>query len=193
MLPPSGSPFFRDNPSSTRRQRFGAIFLRVDLLRHYRAGVDRPDAESLVPAAGENAMLRQLMVGTVASACNITIHALIMVALLQIARATGTIQASRPSSRLIVVMIAAVSVLMASHASEVMVWSLVFAIIGAAPPGTDLINYAFVTYTTLGGNVVPEEHWRLLAPLTAMNGVLLFGWSTAVIFEIMRRELYRDF
>jgi hypothetical protein len=28
---------------------------------------------------------------------------------------------------------------------------------------------------------------RLLGPMTAMNGVLLFGWSTAVIFEVLRR------
>jgi len=53
--------------------------------------------------------------------------------------------------------------------------------------------FAFVTYTTLGGDVVPVEHWRLLGPFTAMNGVLLFGWSTAVIFEIMRRTMHRDF
>jgi hypothetical protein len=26
-----------------------------------------------------------------------------------------------------------------------------------------------------------------------MNGVLLFGWSTAVIFEVMRRTMHRDF
>jgi len=25
--------------------------------------------------------------------------------------------------------------------------------------------------------------------MTAMNGVLLFGWSTAVIFEVLRRAL----
>jgi len=33
------------------------------------------------------------------------------------------------------------------------------------------------------------ERWRLLGPITAMNGVLLFGWSTAVIFEVLRRTL----
>ena len=27
----------------------------------------------------------------------------------------------------------------------------------------------------------------LLGPMTAMNGVLMFGWSTAVIFEVLRR------
>jgi hypothetical protein len=36
---------------------------------------------------------------------------------------------------------------------------------------------------------VPVARWRLLGPMTAMNGVLLFGWSTAVIFEVLRRAL----
>jgi hypothetical protein len=31
----------------------------------------------------------------------------------------------------------------------------------------------------------------LLGPITAMNGVLLFGWSTAIIFEVLRRALAR--
>ena len=31
--------------------------------------------------------------------------------------------------------------------------------------------------------------WRLLGPLTAMNGVLLFGWSTAVIYHVLRASL----
>ena len=139
-------------------------------------------------------MFKQILVATAASACNITIHALIMVALVQVARKTSTMFAARPSLRLVAVMIGTVSILMASHASEVIVWSLVYAIIDAAPAGTDLTYFAFVNYTTLGyGDVVPVERWRLVGPLTAMNGVLLFGWSTAVIFEIMRRTMRRDF
>jgi len=71
---------------------------------------------------------------------------------------------------------------------------LVDAGVDAAPPGTDFMYFAFVNYTTLGyGDVLRVERWRLLGPLTAMNGVLLFGWSTAVIFELMRRTLHRDF
>ena len=131
-------------------------------------------------------MLRQFLVGTVVSAGNITIHALIMVALVQISQRTSTMAASRPSLRLIAVMIATVSILMASHACEVVVWAMVFAGIDAAPAGTDLMYFSFVTYTTLGGDIVPVEHWRLLGPFTAMNGVLLFGWSTAVMYDILR-------
>jgi hypothetical protein len=89
---------------------------------------------------------------------------------------------------LIGVMIATVSVLMAAHVCEVAVWALAYALTDAAPAGSDLLYFAFVNYTTLGyGDVTPVARWRLLGPMTAMNGVLLFGWSTAVIFEVLRR------
>jgi hypothetical protein len=52
---------------------------------------------------------------------------------------------------------------------------------------------AWVNYTTLGyGDVIPMARWRLLGPMTAMNGVLLFGWSTAVIFQVLRRTMLSD-
>ena len=86
------------------------------------------------------------------------------------------------------VSVATVPVLMAAHLSEVMVWALAYVIVDAAPAGADPVYFAFVNYTTLGyGDVIPVERWRLLGPITAMNGVLMFGWSTAVIFEVLRR------
>jgi hypothetical protein len=91
---------------------------------------------------------------------------------------------------MIVVMVATVSVLMAAHVSEVIVWSLAYVILDAAPAGADVVYFAFVNYTTLGyGDVVPVERWRLIGPITAMNGMLVFGWSTAVIFEVLRRTM----
>jgi Ion channel len=90
------------------------------------------------------------------------------------------------------VSIATVLVLMAAHFSEVIVWSLAYAIVEAAPAGADPVYFAFVNYTTLGyGDVTPVQRWRLLGPITAMNGVLMFGWSTAVIFEVLRRTARR--
>jgi hypothetical protein len=87
-------------------------------------------------------------------------------------------------------MAAIVSVLMVAHTAEVAVWSFAYAIVGVASPGTDLIYFAFVNYTTLGyGDVTPLQRWHLLGPMTAMNGVLLFGWSTAVIFEVLRKTM----
>jgi ion channel len=76
---------------------------------------------------------------------------------------------------------------------EVLVWALAYAIVDAAPAGADLVYFALVNYTTLGyGDVIPMARWRLLGPMTAMNGVLLFGWSTAVIFQVLRRTMLLD-
>jgi len=135
-------------------------------------------------------MLDQLLVAGIVSACNITIHALVMTLVVRVAYGTAVKHTDRPSFRLTVVMVATVLVLMAAHVAEVMVWALAYRIVGAVPAGTSLVYFALVNYTTLGyGDVVPVREWQLLGPITAMNGVLLFGWSTAVIFEVLRRAM----
>jgi Ion channel len=135
-------------------------------------------------------MLRQLFFGGLLSLANIALHALAMASVIGASRAASARHDARPTLRLVVTMIATVSVLMAFHIAEIGVWSLGYALLDAAPPGTDRFYFAFVNYTTLGyGDVVPVAEWRLLGPMTAMNGVLLFGWSTAVIFEVLWKAL----
>ncbi|MFL6796605.1 MAG: potassium channel family protein [Xanthobacteraceae bacterium] len=137
-------------------------------------------------------MLRQLLFGACVSGCAIVIHALVMTSVVRVVHRASR-SAARPQVLLISVMVAAVSVLMGAHVCEVMLWSAAYAIVDAAPAGADRVYFAFVNYTTLGyGDVVPVEGWRLLGPMTAMNGVLLFGWSTAVIFEVLRRTMPPD-
>jgi hypothetical protein len=44
-----------------------------------------------------------------------------------------------------------------------------------------------VTFTTLGyGDVVVEGSWRLLASFQAANGIILFGWTTALLVAVIR-------
>ena len=135
-------------------------------------------------------MLRQFLVGAVASGCNIAIHALVMVVVIRVARRADELATAYQTLRLIAVMIATVTVLMIAHVAEVLVWSLIYVAIDVAPEGADLVYFAFVNFTTLGyGDVTPVKRWNLLGPMTAMNGVLMFGWSTAVIFEVLRMTL----
>jgi hypothetical protein len=146
-----------------------------------------------VRIAGAIRMLRQLLVGIAVSLCNIAIHAIVMAAVLWAARGAGERAMSHRLFQLIAIMTATVSVLMAAHIAEVVVWTFAYAIVGVAPPGADLMYFAFVNYTTLGyGDVTPLRHWQLLGPMTAMNGVLLFGWSTAVIFAVLRKAMIPD-
>jgi Ion channel len=84
----------------------------------------------------------------------------------------------------VMLMMATVAILMAAHVTEVLVWAATCAMDGATPAGASHVYLShvylsFVSYTTLGyGDVVPVSAWQLLGPLTAMNGILLFGWST---------------
>jgi Ion channel len=146
----------------------------------------------LIQQSSDDEMLRQFLVGGGASLVNFTIQALVMTTVVQVARAGGARKILHPSLFLLAVMIPTVSVLMITHVVEVMVWSLVYWTLEAAPPGTNLTDFAFVNYTTLGyGDVLPTQDWRWLGPIAAMNGILLFGWSTAIIFEVLRRALAR--
>ena len=132
-------------------------------------------------------MLRQILVGAAVSLCNIAIHAFLMAAVIWAARTAVAIATSRQSLRLIAVMIATVSFLMAAHLAEVLVWALAYAIVGAAPDDTDLIYFAFVNYTTLGyGDVTPVERWHLLGPMTAMNGVRNYPGPCARLGSALR-------
>lgn len=135
-------------------------------------------------------MLLQFAVGAAACVCNIAIHALVMLVLVRVAQVVAGSTRLGPSLLLVTIMVATVSVLMLAHGLEVFVWALTYELVGAVPPGADVLYFAFVNYTTLGyGDVVPVERWRLIGPTTAMCGVLMFGWSTAVIFEVLRRAL----
>ena len=137
-------------------------------------------------------MLRQLLAGGIACILCIAIHAAIMAVVVRVANVVTARPWERAPLLLVTTMIATVSVLMVAHVLEVVVWALVYGIVGAAPAGSDMVYFAFVNYTTLGyGDVVPAERWRLLGPATAMCGVLMFGWSTAVIFEVLRQAMRR--
>ncbi|WP_407520716.1 potassium channel family protein [Methylobacterium oryzisoli] len=134
-------------------------------------------------------MLAQLMVGAVASVCSITIHSFMMALVLKVARAHRILR-GYSSVALAGIMTSAVCVLMMAHTLEIMIWAIIYRAVDIAPAGSDFLYFAFVNYTTLGyGDILPSERWRLLGPAAAMNGILLFGWSTAVIFEILRRTL----
>ena len=58
---------------------------------------------------------------------------------------------------------------------------------GITIPKVETFEFAFENYTALGyGDAVASGGWRLIGPITALNGLLLIGWSVAIIFEVMR-------
>ena len=137
----------------------------------------------------EGVLLDQILVGCAASLANLIIHAVLLGGVVWTVRRLSVSDTSVPAFLQYTLLIVATgTLLVAGHFSEVVVWAYTYAWVGAAPPDTDLIYFAFGNYTTLGyGDVIPVPEWHMLGPMTALNGIMLIGWSTALIFEVLRR------
>ena len=71
---------------------------------------------------------------------------------------------------------------------EAGVWAVTYLGIGAVSEFEKALYFSTVTYTTLGyGDVVLNERWRLLSAVQAANGIIMFGWTTALIIVAIRR------
>ncbi|MGX1170671.1 hypothetical protein AB7M16_006937 [Bradyrhizobium sp. USDA 372] len=137
-------------------------------------------------------MMLQFLVGTLVSVINIGIHALVTVVAVTIARSAVPRHTRQPRLHLMRVMIAVAVVLKVAHMLEILTWAVTYHVVQAAAADADMLYFAFVNYTTLGyGDITPVREWRLIGPLTAMNGVLLFGWSAAILFEVLLKTLDR--
>lgn len=82
-------------------------------------------------------------------------------------------------------------VLLLLHIVEVTIWAVVYRLL---VPGEafnrfeEALYFSTVSFTALGfGDVVIEGSWRLLSGIQAMTGLLVFGWSTALLFTVVQR------
>ena len=66
---------------------------------------------------------------------------------------------------------------------EVWVWAVLYVLLGALESLETAVYFSTVTFTTLGfGDIVLYDEWRLSSAFEAANGLLMFGWSTALVF-----------
>src|SRR5215510_5139810 len=88
-----------------------------------------------------------------------------------------------------VAIIAAVAlVALAAHVIAIATWGLVFRLCGEFSELARAIYHSGMNYTTLGdSDKVMSPSWRLLAPLEAANGMVMFGVSTAMLFAVIQR------
>jgi voltage-gated potassium channel len=81
-----------------------------------------------------------------------------------------------------------VSVLLLMHLIEASVWAGLYALSGLLPDLETAVYFSLTSYTTVGyGDVVLPPSWRLLGPIEAAVGILMFGWSTGIIVTALTR------
>ena len=73
-------------------------------------------------------------------------------------------------------------------AFEATLWAAAYRSLGALPDGRTAMLYSLNAFTAYGHTELAlAPHWRLMGALEALNGVLLFGLTTAFLYGHFRR------
>jgi hypothetical protein len=141
------------------------------------------------------AILLPLAVGVGAVECTIFIHALALAAtvnFLRYEKRRRRLGASALQNLAIVTLI--ISVAFLAHLVEIGLWAVLFVLCGEFEEFGTAYYHSAVNYTTLGyGDLLLTPAWRLLGPLEATNGALMFGVSAAMVFAAAQRLVLARF
>jgi len=137
------------------------------------------------------ALLIPLTVGAIAVFFTIIIHALVLSAAVNFVRRERRLAHAGVSFWIDVVIVALVICFgLAAHLAEIAVWAVLFMVCGEFRSFGTAYYHSAVNYTTLGyGDLIMTPPWRMLGPLEAANGMLMFGVTTALVFAVIQRLL----
>lgn len=75
------------------------------------------------------------------------------------------------------------------HAIEAVAWALAYLWLGASPDARSAVLYSLSAITSYGhASLYLDEHWRLMGALEALNGMMLFGLTTAFLFSVLHES-----
>lgn len=71
---------------------------------------------------------------------------------------------------------------------EATIWAVGYMNLGAFNTFEESIYFSLASFTALGaGETTLNESFRLLSGIEAANGIILFGWSTAIVIALVQR------
>ena len=141
------------------------------------------------------AILLPLAVGVGAAECTIFIHALASITTVNLVRyekRRGHLGAGALHDLAIIAFV--ISVAFVAHLAEIALWAVLFVLCDEFRELGTAYYHSAVNYTTLGyGDLLLTPAWRLLGPLEATNGALMFGVSAAMVFAVVQRLVLARF
>ena len=82
---------------------------------------------------------------------------------------------------------------LAGHLGEIVLWAFALDVSGAVTDISAAIYSSAGSYTTSGSDIALPPRWKLLGPFEAVDGMLMFGVSTAFIFAVIQRLIHAHF
>jgi hypothetical protein len=134
-------------------------------------------------------MLKQILFGSAIIAMSIFIHVgFISAAIGVLRRQRKRLTNAAGLPRIAPTLVLATFWLLAAHTTSIWLWSFAFLALGVFEALEPAVYFSLVSFTTLGfGDITLTQDWRILSGMTAVNGLLMFGFSTAFLFEIFAK------
>ena len=77
-----------------------------------------------------------------------------------------------------------------AHGMEAAMWAFAYLQLGAVGTPAGAMLYSLDSLTTRGSSGFGlESRWRMMGAMESLDGMLLFGISTAFLFSVMQRKL----
>ena len=104
-------------------------------------------------------------------------------------RLSRTLGPHRTSFALALLVAPIVLLLTVLHGIEAGAWAAAYVALGARPDFASAMLYSLSAMTTFGhAEIFLATHWRLMGALEALNGMMLFGLTTAFLFAVIQRH-----
>lgn len=84
-------------------------------------------------------------------------------------------------------MIAIVAIMLATHFLGVILWAGFYFLAGILTSVQEAMLFSMLSYTTIGSPHTLRGHWEGFGGFEAMTGMLMFGWSTAVLAAVVQK------
>lgn len=138
-------------------------------------------------------LAHQLLISTAIVSATVVIHllgldALQLVLRLHLERFTRWIHLDR-----MIVPLGIVLGLFVLHGLEIWLYALVYWKMGMLPTLEQALYFSTSSYSTVGETgAILSARWRIVGVLEAINGMLLIGWSTAFLFQILHHLMWNE-
>jgi hypothetical protein len=136
-------------------------------------------------------MFGEIFLGILHASVTVLIHG---VAMLLVTRRVRHVQAGDANTMLWLDFIRiayVVAMVFLATVFEAAWWAMNYVYVGALESFEEAMYFSMVTYTTLGyGDITLNENWRLLSAFQAANGIIIAGWSTALVIAAIQ-QIYK--
>lgn len=136
-------------------------------------------------------MIANILIGLFMVGITVAIHAFGTIYLIRVLHHRfSKLEVKKHNTRVVSLLIYTSIFITFLNTCEAIIWALLYYFLPEILEINTLeeaIYFSLVTFTTLGfGDVTIGPNYRILTGIEAMNGILLIGWSTALMFATVQ-------